>query len=204
MLLFAVVNRLPTFQSASMVEIESANTEEPLPTVWTVGHSTRAVEDFIQLLKSSEIEGLVDVRSYPGSRRYPQFNRVELSRVLSTAGIRYDHFVKLGGRRKPMPGSRNTAWRDPSFRAYADYMGSTEFKEGIEELLHLAGDKRTAIMCAEAVWWRCHRGLIADYLKAHGSMFIISSMPIRSELHPYTTAARIVEGRLSYTGLFKE
>ena len=187
-----------------MVEIESANTEKHLPTIWTIGHSTRAVDDFIQLLNSKEIEDLVDVRSYPGSRRYPQFNKAEIIRTLSSGGIRYHHFPKLGGRRKPTPGSRNTAWRDPSFRAYADYMESKEFEQGIEELLQLAGLSRTAIMCAEAVWWRCHRGLIADYLKVRGSVIVHIVDAGRSELHPYTTAARIIEGRLSYAGLLAE
>ena len=187
-----------------MGEVVEVNNEERAPTVWTIGHSTRALEDFIQLLRPSEIANLVDVRSYPGSRRYPQFNKVELSRVLPKSGIDYYHFAKLGGRRKPLPDSRNTAWRDASFRAYADYMESEEFKEGIEELLELARNMRTAIMCAEAVWWRCHRGLIADYLKAQGSVIVHIVDAARSEPHPYTAAARIVDGQLSYAGLFPE
>jgi len=183
---------------------EVFNKEEQAPTVWTIGHSTRALEDFIQLLRSNEIANLVDVRSFPGSRRYPQFNQVELSRVLPRSGIAYYHIVKLGGRRKSLPDSKNTAWRNASFRAYADYMESGEFKQGIDELLALARNRRTAIMCAEAVWWRCHRGLIADYLKAHGAEIIHITAAARSEPHPYTAAARIIDGRLSYGGLFPE
>ena len=185
-----------------MDDVFETNNEERAPTVWTIGHSTRALEDFIQLLSISEIANLVDVRSYPGSRRYPQFNKVELSRVLPRSGIDYYHFGKLGGRRTPLPDSRNTAWRNASFRAYADHLESDEFKEGIDALLELARNQRTAIMCAEAVWWRCHRGLIADYLKAGGCEIIHIVDPARSEPHPYTAAARIVDGRLSYEGLF--
>ena len=173
-------------------------------TVWTIGHSTRSLDDFIRLLKLSELANLVDVRSFPGSRRYPQFNRNELSRALSLAGINYYHCPKLGGRRKPSSESLNTAWRNPSFRAYADHMESEEFREGVDELLELARNTRTAIMCAEAVWWRCHRGLIADYLKVRGAEVIHIIDAARSESHPYTEAARIVDGQLSYHGLFEE
>src|SRR5882762_3194416 len=172
-------------------------------TVWTIGHSTRSIDDFIQLLRSSGIENLVDVRSFAGSRRYPQFNKPNLSLALKKSGVDYYHFSKLGGRRKPLPDSKNTAWRNPSFRAYADHMESEEFRQGIVELLALARDKHTAIMCAEAVWWRCHRGLIADYLKAQGSA-VIHIIDSHTEIHPYTPAARIVDGELSYEGLFVE
>jgi uncharacterized protein (DUF488 family) len=177
---------------------------QPAPTIWTVGHSTRALEDFIELLRANQIAKLADVRSYPRSRRYPQFNKAELERFLPARGFGYRHLVKLGGRRKPLPVSRNTAWRNSAFRAYADHMESAEFKEGIAELLELAREGRTAIMCAEAVWWRCHRGLIADYLKANGSEVIHILAATRTESHPYTEAARLVEGRLSYAGLFPE
>jgi uncharacterized protein (DUF488 family) len=173
-------------------------------TVWTIGHSTRLLDEFIQILRSSEIACLVDVRSFPGSRRYPQFNRKELSEALKRAGIEYRHLASLGGRRKAAADSLNTAWRNESFRAYADHMESEEFKRGVGELLEVAQDKRTAIMCAEAVWWRCHRGLIADYLKSERVEVIHLIDEVRAEAHPYTTAARIVEGRLSYRGLLPE
>lgn len=176
--------------------------ESPWPTVWTIGHSTRAVNDFIQILKGHQIRTLIDVRSFPGSRRYPQFNSSELSESLANEGIRYHHLPKLGGRRRPSPDSKNTAWRNSAFRAYADHMDTEEFKQGIEELHELARVDRTAIMCAEALWWRCHRSLIADYLKALGGTVIHLSDEKHTEIHPYTSAARIVEGKLSYEGLF--
>lgn len=172
--------------------------------VWTIGHSTRSIADFIQLLRVNAIAQLVDVRSYPGSHRYPQFNQGHLSKSLADSGIQYHHASKLGGRRKPAPDSKNSAWRNPSFRAYADYMETSDFQTGIEELVELARTGRTAIMCAEAVWWRCHRSLIADYLKAQGLVVIHIVGDSRSESHPYTSAARIVAGRLSYEGLFLE
>lgn len=177
------------------------NGEQELPRVWTIGHSTRMLADFVELLSVNEIANLVDVRSYPGSRRYPHYNKAELSRLLPEMGVAYYHMVKLGGRRKALPHSKNTAWRNPSFRAYADHMESEEFKQGIAELIELAREGRTAIMCAEAVWWRCHRGLIADYLKANGSEVVHILNGPRTELHPFTEAARIVEGQLSYAGL---
>lgn len=187
-----------------MGEIQDTEINEQPPTVWTIGHSTREFADFIQLLKSSAISSLVDVRSFPGSRRYPQFNKIDLGQALQKSEIEYHHFVKLGGRRKPLSDSRNTAWHNASFRAYADYMDSKEFKEGITELLQVARHRPTAIICAEAVWWRCHRSLIADYLKAAGSEVIHIVDVLRSEPHPYTAAAQIVDGQLSYSGLFSE
>ncbi len=178
-----------------------AEVESPLPTVWTIGHSTRSGADFIHILKSHQINTLVDVRSFPGSRRYPQFNSSELSESLADDGITYHHFPTLGGRRRPSPDSKNTAWRNPSFRAYADHMETLEFKQGIEELRELARKSRTAVMCAEALWWRCHRSLIADYLKALGATVIHVSNEKQTETHPYTSAAQIIQGRLSYEGL---
>lgn len=178
--------------------------ESPWPTVWTIGHSTRAVSDFIQILKANQIGTLVDVRSFPGSRRFPQFNNLQLSESLAGAGITYHHGPKLGGRRRPSAESKNTAWRNASFRAYADHMETVEFKQGIEKLRELARERRTAIMCAEALWWRCHRSLIADYLKALGSTVIHLLDEKKTEIHPYTAVARIVQGQLSYEGLFSE
>src|SRR5688500_16440253 len=139
-----------------------------LATVWTVGHSTRSAEEFIEILRAHAIEALVDVRSFPGSRRFPHFNKPELSRLLDSIGLLYLHLPSLGGRRKPSPDSKNTAWKNSSFRAYADHMESEEFRQGIEALLEVAQTKRTAVMCAEALWWRCHRSLIADFLNAKG------------------------------------
>ncbi len=178
--------------------------ESQWPTVWTIGHSTRAGADFIHILKGHQINTLVDVRSFPGSRRYPQFNRSELSESLASEGITYHHLPTLGGRRRPSPDSKNTAWRNPSFRAYADHMETVEFRQGIEKLRELARTSRTMFMCAEALWWRCHRSLIADYLKALGATVIHVIDEKQTEIHPYTSAARVIQGRLSYEGLFSE
>ena len=170
-------------------------------TVWTVGHSTRSGEEFVNILLAHGIQVLVDVRSFPGSRRYPQFNRTALAESLGRIGIEYKHEPRLGGRRTPRADSHNTAWRNASFRAYADHMESDEFRNGVEELLELAAHARTAVMCAEAVWWRCHRSLISDYLKAAGHTVIHIINQSKTEEHPFTSAARIVEGELSYRGL---
>jgi uncharacterized protein (DUF488 family) len=135
----------------------------------------------------------------PGSKRYPQFNKDGLEQSLNAHGIRYEHFPELGGRRKPNADSRNTAWRNASFRGYADYMETEEFHKGVERLLAVAGEAGpAAIMCAEAVWWRCHRSLISDYLKACEIevMHILDANKI--EPHSFTSAAHIVKGQLSY------
>jgi uncharacterized protein (DUF488 family) len=167
--------------------------------IWTIGHSTRTIDEFISLLQANQIRLLVDVRSLPGSKRYPQFNKEALADSLGKTGIRYEHFPELGGRRKAKPESKNTAWRNASFRGYADYMETEEFRKGVERLLDLAADAGpTAIMCAEAVWWRCHRSLISDYLKARGIEILHIIDAKQTELHPYTSAARIVDGKLSY------
>lgn len=172
--------------------------------IWTIGHSTRSADEFDQILIAHKLTALVDVRSFPGSRRYPHFNKTELSSTLERIGIQYAHNPQLGGRRRPTLHSKNTAWKNASFRAYADHMESEEFKKGIDELLELSQAKRTAIMCAEALWWRCHRSLISDYLKARGIDVIHISDGKHTEAHPYTSAARTVDGQLSYEGLFAE
>ena len=186
--------------------------------IWTIGHSTRTIDEFISLLKENEIKMLADVRAFPGSKRYPHFNKDALAKSLSEQGIRYEHFPELGGKRKSKPDSRNTAWRNASFRGYADYMETEQFQNGIERLLNIAGqgaeswavgEKRydgseavtpcaIAIMCAEAVWWHCHRSLIADCLKARGVEVLHVLGATKVDPHPYTPAARIVNGELSY------
>jgi uncharacterized protein (DUF488 family) len=170
--------------------------------IWTIGHSTRKIDQFISLLEENGIKLVVDVRRLPGSRRYPQFNREALADSLREHGIRYEHFPELGGRRKPKKDSCNTAWRSASFRGYADYMETEEFHKGVERLLDLANKVgRTAIMCAEAVWWRCHRALISDYLKVRGIEVVHIVDASKIELHPFTSAAQIVNGELSYEAL---
>ncbi len=167
--------------------------------IWTIGHSTRTIDEFISLLQENEIKLLADVRAWPGSKRYPHFNKDALAESLATHGIRYEHFPELGGKRKSKPDSRNTAWRNASFRGYADYMETEQFQKGIERLLDVAANAGpTAIMCAEAVWWRCHRSLIADYLKARGVEVLHVLGANKVDPHPYTPAARIVNGELSY------
>jgi uncharacterized protein (DUF488 family) len=167
--------------------------------IWTIGHSTRNIDDFISLLQDNGIKLLADVRSWPGSKRYPHFNKDTLAESLNVHGIRYEHFPELGGKRKPRPDSRNTAWRNASFRGYADYMETEQFHQGVEHLLDLAGEAGSAaIMCAEAVWWRCHRSLISDYLKSRGVEVVHILDRNKTEPHPFTSAARIAAGRLSY------
>ena len=169
--------------------------------VWTIGHSTLAIEDFLRLLQTSEIRVLADVRSFPGSRRYPQFNKDHLQSSVAANQIEYVHLPELGGRRRARPDSINMSWRNESFRGYADYMETHGFELGMSKLLDLAAQRRTAIMCAESLWWRCHRSLISDYLKVKGIEVVHIIAGGKSEPHPYTSAARIVDGELSYRGI---
>ena len=150
------------------------------------------------MLHSFGIELVADIRSYPGSRKFPQFNKENLEIALPRNHIQYVHLKELGGRRKTKPHSQNTAWRHPAFRGYADYMETDAFKEGITALGKLALKQRTAYMCSEALWWRCHRRMVSDYLKAEGwKVWHIMGIE-KAEEHPYTTPARIVNGKLSY------
>jgi uncharacterized protein (DUF488 family) len=166
--------------------------------VWTVGHSNVPLVRFLDLLKTHAIATVVDVRRFPGSRRHPHFGGSALGVSLPQEGIGYLHLPELGGRRATRPDSKNTAWRHPAFRGYADYMETPAFAEGLARLEHIARAQRVAIMCAEALWWRCHRGLIADALKASGHT-VLHIAATGVEEHPFTSAARIVNGRLSYT-----
>jgi uncharacterized protein (DUF488 family) len=167
--------------------------------IWTIGHSTREIDKFISALEANGIKLIADVRLLPGSKRNPQFNRESLAESLSERGIGYEHFPELGGRRKPKPDSRNTAWRNEAFRGYADHMETEGFREGVNRLVDLASKVGpTALMCAEAVWWRCHRALISDFLKARGIEVTHILDAKKTEPHPFTSAARIVSGELSY------
>lgn len=168
-------------------------------TYWTIGHSTRPIETFLALLKTNRIQLLADVRLLPGSKRHPQFNQAELQHSLGEHHIAYAHVRELGGRRRARPDSKNTAWHHSAFRGYADYMEAPEFARGITRLRELASlHGRTALMCAEAVWWRCHRSLIADYLKANGHEVLHILDQNKTQPHPYTSAARLIDGWLSY------
>jgi uncharacterized protein (DUF488 family) len=166
--------------------------------IWTVGHSTRPIEEFLQILQNATITAVADVRRFPGSRRYPHYNQQALSDSLMAAGIEYVWLPELGGRRQPQPNSPNVAWRNTSFRGYADYMDTDAFEQGIDRVTALADDARVALMCSEALWWQCHRSLISDYLKIRGYCVIHLLAPTKQEEHPYTSAAQIVDGQLSY------
>ncbi|MDP9067380.1 MAG: DUF488 domain-containing protein [Actinomycetota bacterium] len=159
--------------------------------LFTVGHGTRTTEELIAVLQEAGVDVLVDVRRYPGSRRHPHFAREALEHSLPVAGISYDwRGEALGGRRDPVPGSPNIAWRVDAFRGYADHMASAEFRSGLRELEDRAtAGVRQAIMCAETVWWRCHRRLIADTLVAHGHEVIHLGMG-RDSAHELHQAAR--------------
>lgn len=167
--------------------------------IWTIGHSNHSLEEFLAMLKSFKIELLVDVRSYPGSNYVPHFNKENLQQSLPENDINYLHIKKLGGRRKGKgSNSTNTVWRNKSFRAYADYMETDEFKKGIKKLTEIAQKKRVAIMCSEAVWWRCHRSMVSDYLKANGWQVMHIMNEDKSDEHPYTSPASVVQGELVY------
>ena len=133
-----------------------------LSSIHTIGHSTRSIDEFLELLRTHAIERLVDIRRYPGSRRFPHFGSAALAGSLAAAGVAYEHYADLGGRRRPSSDSPNSGWRNDAFRAYADYMATPEFRSAIDRLLTNAPS--TALMCAEAVPWRCHRNLVSDEL----------------------------------------
>jgi len=167
--------------------------------IYTIGHSSRQLESFTELLEENGIELLADVRRFPGSRRYPHFNAGALNESLSELGIAYRHFEALGGRRgKPADDSPSRGWRVEAFAAYADFMGTDEFRTALHELEQEARQRRTAIMCAEAVPWRCHRRLIADALTVRGWRVYDIMDPGKTEPHELTHFARVHDGRLTY------
>ena len=174
------------------------NTPEK-PTLYTIGHSTRTIEEFLELLKSFDIKILADIRRLPGSRKFPQFDQDNLKRSLEENCIEYIYLEDLGGRRKPSASSVNTVWRNKSFQAYADYMETKAFANGAAELADIATQKTTAIMCSEAVWWRCHRSMVSDYFKAKGwEVLHIMALGKVTE-HPYTAPARVVGKQVFYS-----
>ncbi|MGH7475850.1 MAG: DUF488 family protein [Longimicrobiales bacterium] len=163
-------------------------------TVYTIGHSTRSIEAFVALLREHGVTRTVDVRRYPVSRRHPHFAGDALAASLAERGIDYQHLPDLGGRRAPSADSPNTAWRNASFRAYADYMATPEFASALRALRALASERPTAIMCAEAVYWRCHRRLIADALVAGGEQVLHLGSRAAAEPHPLHPDARTDAG----------
>ena len=172
-----------------------------MSTIWTVGHSTRTGDELLALLAEHAIETLVDVRRFPGSRRHPQFSREILPAALAASGISYLHEVDLGGRRAARPGSPHVAWRVAAFRGYADWMDGPEFAAALERLIELGGRRRTVILCAEAVPWRCHRRLISDALVTRGHLVRHILALGRSDLHQLDANAHArSDGRLVYSG----
>jgi uncharacterized protein (DUF488 family) len=157
------------------------------------------LDDFIAMLQSFQIELVVDVRSFPGSKRYPHFNKEVLEISLPANKIEYAHLLKLGGRKKPVANSHNTGWRVAAFRGYADYMETEDFCQAVENLEELAAKKRVAFMCSEAVWWSCHRSLVSDYLKCRGWLVMHIMGVNKAEEHPYTKPAKIKDNKLVYT-----
>ena len=173
-------------------------TDAPAGTLWTIGHSTRPWEEFVALLLEAEIACVVDVRRFAGSRRNPQFSPLAMEPALQEAGIAYWPVPAFGGRRTPRPDSPNGAWRVAAFRGYADHMASGEFVQARERLMQRAKAERCAVMCAEAVWWQCHRRLIADDFTARGWRVLHLMKAGRSEVHPLHPDARMVDDVLVY------
>ena len=166
--------------------------------IFTIGHSTRPLDEFIAILRAHQIQALADVRLIPGSRRYPHFNDGALAVSLPAAGIEYVPFKSLGGRRRPLKDSINTGWRNESFRGYADFMQTDAFVGALDELMQRARAKRTAIMCAEAVPWRCHRSLIADALLARGWNVFDLMSPTSAPPHKLRPFAVVRGTRVTY------
>ena len=170
--------------------------------VYTIGHSTRPFEEFVALLEAHAVRQLADIRTIPRSRRHPQFERDALAGALPARGIEYRHLPGLGGLRRPRRDSPNTAWRNESFRGYADYMGTAPFEAAVDELLAFARVAPTSVMCAEAVWWRCHRGLLADALVARGVQVLHITSASPATAHQLNPMARVAAGRVTYPSLF--
>lgn len=177
----------------------ASNLPEAPARIWTVGHSSRDWDTFAALLAGTGIEVVADVRRYAASQRYPQFAGAALMRGLSVLDIDYRPMPSLGGRREPRPDSINTAWRQPGFRGYADYMRTQAFIDARAALAEIAARRPTAFLCAEADWRNCHRGLIADAFTADGWEVLHLLDGGRQERHPLTAAARLVDGRLDYS-----
>jgi uncharacterized protein (DUF488 family) len=169
--------------------------------IYTIGHSNRSIETFLALLAAHDIERVADIRRFPRSARYPHFDETALAASLKGAGITYLHFPDLGGRRNPRRDSPNAAWRVPAFRGYADYMGTAQFSGAVSELLQFAGGGRTTVMCAEAVWWQCHRRLLADALVVGGVPVAHIASAAAPKMHQMSEFARELNGRVVYPGL---
>ena len=168
--------------------------------IYTIGHSTHSADAFLALLRTHGVTQLADVRTMPMSRRHPHFNQDSLEKFLAASGIQYRHFGGLGGLRKPKRDSTNTAWKHPSFRGYADYMETEAFERAFRELVAFASEGPTAVMCAEAVWWRCHRQLLADALLVQG-VPVWHIVGADAKPHEMSAFARILDGKVIYPAL---
>jgi uncharacterized protein (DUF488 family) len=174
----------------------------PAARIWTIGHSTRSFDEFLRLLQANQISRLADIRTIPQSRRHPHFSRAALDAALRTHGLEYRHFPDLGGLRKPRADSSNSAWQNASFRGYADHMTTTPFVLAVDALLDFGAPARAAVMCAEAVWWRCHRMLLSDALVARGVDVQHILSEAKTQPHRMTPFAKVSEaGEISYPGL---
>lgn len=169
--------------------------------VYTIGHSTHPADAFVALLQAHRIRQVADVRLLPKSARHPHFAREPLADLLGRRGVTYRHFLDLGGHRRPKADSVNTAWRVAAFRGYADYMDTAPFQRALDDLLRFAAAAPTAVMCAEAVWWQCHRRLLADALVVRGApvLHVLTTAPPKP--HELNEFARVEAYRLSYPGL---
>ena len=167
--------------------------EPASPVVWTVGHSTRGAEEFVDLLQGFGITLLADVRRFPGSRRYPHFGSEALASTLRAGGIDYRHLPELGARRPPQADSPNGVWRNLAFRGYADHMASAEYRAAFDALCERARAQRTAVMCAERLWWQCHRSMLADDLVLHGWEVVHILEAGKSSPHAFREPARLVD-----------
>ncbi len=170
------------------------------PRFWSLGHSSLTLDEFLALLGAHHVEALADIRSFPASRRHPHFARATLAAAVMAAGVDYRWFPGLGGRRRPHPDSPHTAWRVEGFRGYADYMGSPEFEQALADMIRWADARRTAFMCAERLWWECHRRLLADRLVTRGFAVEHILDEQRTEPHRLTEFARLEGDRLVYDG----
>lgn len=182
-----------------MSEKEAKTRTAKRPLVMTIGHSTRTGEELVHELRSHGVKLLVDVRTIPKSRTNPQFNMDVLCEWLPKSGIAYKHMKVLGGLRKAKADSKNSVWENASFRGYADYMETEAFREGVDELLKMAAKKRLAIMCSEAVWWRCHRSMIADELVARGIPVEHIMTGERTQPHKLRSFAHVEDDHVSYS-----
>jgi uncharacterized protein (DUF488 family) len=169
--------------------------------IYTIGHSVRTLPEFLHLLAAHGVRQLADIRTVARSRRHPHFSSDALAVSLADAGIAYRHMKALGGLRKARADSRNTAWRNESFRGYADHMESVEFRSALDALVEWSRDAPTAIMCAEAVWWRCHRQLVADALVARGVEVRHIMSPTDAPAHELSEFARVEDGTVTYRRL---